>query len=117
MRPTMTQDAVAETEQAGPCPSWWTTGPHAPLDCIHAGASRKVGGAVDAGYFCGWVTDPGADGRCPDDTISASLMIVGSGPAQVYVSHGDDTLPAMTIDGAEQLAKVILGLVREARSA
>jgi hypothetical protein len=117
MSPTMTQPAVAETDQPAACPPWCTTGPHAPLDCIHGTDYRNVAGAVDGGHFCGWATDPGEVGPCPDDTISATLMTVGAGPAQVYVCHGDDSLPAMTLDGAEQVAKAILGLVREARGA
>lgn len=98
---------------AGPCPNWCTVGPHGPLDDIHGSEHRHIAVATPD-HICGRLDDPHAVGPCPDD-IQATILSVGRGPAEIVLAHGDDVLPHMTPDAAEELAYAILRLARQAK--
>jgi hypothetical protein len=103
-----------EATPAPGCPAWCVLGPHGHLDVVHGSAYLTV--PVAAGHVCGHLDEPDEAGPC-EDGISATITAVVGGPAEVYVLHGGDELPPMTLGAAEELASAILGLVRAARGA
>jgi len=99
--------------ETGVCPAWCAHGPHRSFGEIHSTEPHAVPPASSE-HFCGGTTGPDAEGTTCDATIDATLSSYGDA-LWLSVSHGDDYLPAMTLDAAEQLARGILALVEAAR--
>jgi len=71
---------------------------------------------ADPDHVCSY-TEPGPYAllRCKED-VSAWLVRGDEGTGtRVVLHHGDENLPEMKLDAAEDLARAILGLVQQAR--
>jgi hypothetical protein len=110
----MTAPTGHQADKTGTCPLWCAYGPHRSFGEIHSTQTQGVPTASPE-HFCGYTTGPDAEGPTCGATIDATLSAY-DGNTWISVSHGDDYLPAMSVDAAEQLARSILALVYAARN-
>lgn len=98
------------------CPPWCICRPHGPLDDVHISESRSVSVIEDT--ICGHTRDyqRGLTARACDHGNRSSLAIGDDGNPLVSLSHGDDSLPYMTLAAAETFALNILELISIART-
>jgi uncharacterized protein DUF6907 len=99
------------------CPPWCTSGPHGELDDVHMSSSYAV--SVTERELCSYEQARKAgrtSARCGED-MCAELVNGDDGCPVVEVYHGDDSLPHMTLDAAEEFAAGILALTATARAA
>jgi hypothetical protein len=106
-----------------PCPPWCTYEHGGIGDDLHMSDAHTVPCFVTAredGHLCGYTTpsDPRwAQESCDVQNFAQICGWDRHGQPWVEVGHGDDLLPAMTIDAAGQLAACLTALVAEARKA
>lgn len=118
-----TEDIEFITAASGSsCPSWCEYGPCGPFDLPHI--SRACAVPVTEHVFCSEMRDRHAEGDktappCEED-ITAELLLGGLefdyDRTVVLLRHGDEVLPYMPLEAAEDLALGILELVRTART-
>jgi hypothetical protein len=91
-----------------PCPPWCVYGPHDYLSAVHISDGAEVP-VTSLDHFCRTGED-----ECEAGGNVAQLVQDGSGTVAVELIHGEEGLPAMTLEAAAELALGILRLVAEA---
>jgi len=105
--------AAHHIHQAGTCPPWCTSLPHLGPGEICMSETHTVPTA-SPDHFCGYTSGPYAEGPACDATVDVRLSAYED-ETWISLAHGDDYMPPLTVDAAEQLARHVLELVAAAR--
>jgi hypothetical protein len=95
-----------------PCPPWCDTAPHEPGDEVHMSVPAGMAAVTDD-HICGYKRGPFPE-SCPQETCAMLVRGVDSAATCLEIYHGDDILPALSLEAAGQLAGHMLDLIREA---